>query len=416
MSKSVLKSSNDLFLLLHQLQINIIKNTSKQTINEYKNQLVDLFSSEKPIEDESNPESENLIEFLVFPILTAIKKLQPEAQSQIKEIKEWSDLNELLIQCIILVLKHVKLVSPNLFHDILNIASILLSKNRLHLQKENPNKTEPSLSEEFYSECFRLVQVLFDRSSSAKVIEHFYRFKSLTLFGLLITVFLDTLSESNSLELRLEALKSLKSIIKFDKTSYANSALPKNELQDRIGSIYASFLPGISIKLVQKFLLSQNMKTLNHKLICHTLEVLAYVISHVFNDRFLDEEFLAKSFDSCLKDSKDLSKDVKSLIINRAENKEWVANSIDKLFLLIDRLFDVLIANDNERVQLSLVQFCSIVGNECYFTLNKYLPKLLKILVTYAAMGENESNQTSLKIDPNNPTGGGIYIFFFKVD
>ena len=189
------------------------------------------------------------------------------------------------------------------------------------------------------------------------------------------------------------ALNALKSLIRFDAIHYqANKVYSSGETEPRVGIIFASFLPGISIKLVQKFLLSQNLKLLNHKIICNSLELLASLVAHVFNDRFLDEKVQANAFCACLLDSRDISSDVKQLIINRAENTAWVENSGEKLAILLDRLFDALITTENAHVQLRLVKFCSLVGNECYLTLNKHLPRMLKILVTFSALDNEQNN------------------------
>lgn len=275
MSIKSLNQSDDLFIKLHQLQTCLIKCPSKQTINEYRVQLVELFNEKEKPFDQNNVEtkdSTNLIEFLAFPILTTLKKVNDNTG-----LKEWSDLSEILLNCLHLILDKIKLSSLNLFNDILNSCSFLLSRTKL-----NESPSTPYLSEEFYCECFRVIQILFDASDFDRVLNKFFQFKNLTTFGLLTTVFLDVLCQFSSIQVRVESLKALKSLLRYKSFAQQNQ-------DSKIGLIFASFLPGISIKLIQKFLLAQNLKTLNHKIVCHSLEILQTLIARVFNDQYLNK-------------------------------------------------------------------------------------------------------------------------------
>ena len=137
-SQKIKNPRDDLFLKLHQLQINLIKTTTKQAISEYKCELVEIFSDEKPLSnDPTSDELTKLVEFLIFPVLTACKRLQNEAElrSRPGTTREWSDLNQLLLECLYLVLNKIKLSNLNLFHDILTTCSMLLSRNKLVTKK-----------------------------------------------------------------------------------------------------------------------------------------------------------------------------------------------------------------------------------------------------------------------------------------
>ncbi|CAF0854331.1 unnamed protein product [Brachionus calyciflorus] len=356
---------NDIFLKFHHLQVNLIKSTSKESINDYYKNLINLLES-IPEFNEETPESCKLIEFLLLPILNVLKKFQLN-----------SDMNEILLKSCRLVLEKIKNFNSILFYDLLNITSILLSKNKI-----DSNKTKQS--EEFLINCFQLIQSLFKRSSF-KILDEFYTFKNLTLIGLLISLCLDTLNETTSQEVRLESLNTLKELTQItNKNNY-----------EKISIILCSFLPGISIKLIQKFLLAQNLKLLNHKLICSSLELFSHVVFLVFNDSLLNENFYKSNFDSCF--SPNLNNEIKGLMVNRLENKDWINVSSEKIFILIENLLDALITTDNFHIKLSLVNLCGTLSDKCYFTLNKYLPKILKILVTYAAGDDEKLTQETLK-------------------
>ena len=122
-----------------------------------------------------------------------------------------------------------------------------------------------------------------------------------------------------------------------------------------------------------------------------------------------------------------MSADVRQLIVNRAEDKRWAESSAEKLFLLVERVLDALLASESggERVKLSLVQFCSLVASECYSSLNKHLSGLLRVLVTFSATDSFETTHVAAeacrglelmaKHDVNNNSNNNNEHFFSMV-
>lgn len=328
---------NELFVKLHQLQVNLITSTSKQTITEYNNELENILGHRNiALQFAKDTQSINFIEFLIFPVLTALKKLDGFQQGDQKKEATSFDKSELLIKSICIVLGKNGLHRVHLFDDILSLVSMYLSKT---LKKPEGL----IISDEFYMSCFNLIQIIF-QNSEPHVLESFYSFKSITSIGLLVSVFLEVLVTSTSLQVRIAALSSLKALSCYDPVDA--------KLQERIGIIFTSFLPGISIKLIQNCLLSQNLKTLNHKLICTALEVLSHVVKSVFNDKLLDKDYSKTIFEVCMNKKEDLPTNIKSLVVNRAENDEWLKISSEKLLILIERLIDSLLLHDNANVHL----------------------------------------------------------------
>ncbi|RNA26019.1 TELO2-interacting 1 -like protein [Brachionus plicatilis] len=344
--------SNDLFFKFHQLQINLIKTPSKESISDYHNCLV-LYFNQSSIH-QPNAQSAKLIEFFTYPILTVLKRFQLN-----------SDSNEILLKSCGLIITKIQLNDLNIFHDIFNTISILLSN-----KKSSP-------SEEFVCTCFQVIETLFKCENLSK----FYKFSNLTSIGLTISLCLDTLVQSNSLEVKLKAISALKSLL--------------NQHKEKLFVLLPSFLPGISIKLVQKFLLTQNLKLINHKAVCAVLDIFGHAISIVFNDQLLDPKVYQAYFDAC--NGTELNPKVKDLIINRSENDQWLLQSSEKMFFLIEKMLQALITTENVHIQMSLVKFCASISENCYFTLNNYLPKLLRILVTFAVSDSENVAKLALK-------------------
>jgi len=265
---------------------------------------------------------------------------------------------------------------------------MLLSKV---LKKPDPNL---SISDELLSASLLLIQTLFQHVSH-QLIARFYRFRSLPSIGLLITVSIDIILNSKSLQLRLDAFQTLKTLSHFD------NKIPEANVSDLIGTIFASFLPGISIKIIQGFLLAENFKTLNHKLICASLSFLTHVIMNVFDDRLLDNDHAKMCLDKCknLEEGQDAPADLKSLIVDRVNQPDWAEISGAKLMLLLERLIDSLIIHENSNVALALVSMCSKLSDKCYFTMNEHIGVFLRVLVTFAAAKDDNEQLVAESVE-----------------
>jgi hypothetical protein len=399
-----------LFTKFNQLHYAVISVTSKQVVAEHFTQLSALLNDKK---NYARYELHKLTDYFINPILNAVKRLEVEK----KVVQDWSDIHELLLNCLVLILSHLKLTSVYLFYDILNINSLLLTRSSGKLIVKDGRNGQPvrNMSEEFLCASLRLTQVLFKNGMNAPtILNSFYCFNNLTTIGLLVSIFLDKLTETSSLEVRVELLACLAVLCNAD-----DVLTPSRELNSKIGVMFASFLPGIAIKLVQSFLLGQNLKLLNHKLVCAALTVLSNVVARVLADDLLDRENYKKSFDLCSAvevDSDGKIKDsARSLIVDRrcSVHAEWHVASSEKLFVLVERLFDELLvvnANDNYHVKMSLVRFGTLVLDKCYLTLNRYADKLLKVLIMMAANDDENNNKDSVSMEAKN---GMFYVINF---
>ena len=372
-----------IFSQLHQTQIALIQGPNKHTVNDYGSKLEEICSraGRELLNNSSNNEAvKPAFEFLLLPLLSSIKRLNQSEKNQ--RPNDWCDLNESLLKSITLLIETFRVIDePSQFNDVLNAASIVLSR----LDADN----KKSFSDELMSACCRLISVVFDHCTT-NIYDDFVKFSSLTTIGLLVAKLLDILIDSSSLQVRLDSLNAFTSVLVKDCDGYTDR-------NHRIGLIYASFLPGISIKLVQKFFLTQNLKLVNHKLICASLNSLQLVLSSVFDDYLLDDGQFRRCFDSCLDaESTKRREEITAMIVDRAEKKSWLSESSEKVFYLVDRLLDVLVSHDNEQVKLALIEFCSNVADRCYVSLNAYLDKLLKVLVTCAV--DSGQDDTSLVV------------------
>lgn len=357
------QQSNQLFAQLYQTQVNLIQNPSKSSASDYRTRIDEIEFDQK----HDTIANRQLFEYVLMPVLNASMRVNNNQGKT--QIPEWSDLNECLLACVHSLLEKFSFsLDPNIFTDVLNVCSIVLSRYG-----------DKPMSDELLNSCALVIKRIFQHSTD-QIDDSFLSISSLTTIGLLVAKLLDILAESGSIQVRLDSLDAFKSILFRSER--------REDLQRRIGVIFASFLPGISIRLVQKFLLHENLKILNHKLICSALDVLSLVISAVFDDRLLDSTDFKAVFKSCLEvntaSNTTRNPEIESLIVNRAKSPQWLSQSSEKVFYLVEHLVNALLVHENEHVKIELVRMCARIAQTCYFSLNVYLDRLLKVLVTCA--------------------------------
>jgi hypothetical protein len=396
------------FASIRQTQVSLLKSVNKKNLQNYYDKLVELFENEndKRSLEPSKEDSTHLAQFFLIPILHAIRKQASSSTSSSDEGKDGisNDCAELQLKCIALVLRKLKLTEAFLFYEILSACSIVISKKLMPTQTNKTN-AQIQASEELCMACFNLIEALFakDNCSTNSLRIEFYMFRNLTMMGLLVSTLLETLNASGSLAVRMSSLDALKSLVQYsdDGVTQNEKGNQQQQFPATLGIMLASFLPGIALRLVQSFLLEQNLNLLNHKLVCASLELLGHVISIVFDDRLLDELYFARlyeranniennsvsmsnssgTFDAASKNAAQ----IRSMLVDRVKNKDWLRSSSEKLFMLVDRLLAALLLVDNAHVHMSLIKFCARIANECFVSLNEQIGSLLKVLVTFAA-------------------------------
>lgn len=330
-----------IFQSIHPISIKLLQNPNKSNLKLYE-------QSVKEILAKSIPNSQKFVELLIFPLLNTLNKH-----------KLSNEIYEGLFQLLSKIISNLKNIDPANFLNIMNISSIITKQ-----------KLEGSLPSEEYSLAYlNLIKTVFENNPK---VNDFYDYSNLTSFGLLISLFLDFLSRSDSLQVQLLAIDTLETISQTHKQINFNT-----------GSIFASFLPGISIKIIQNFLLFKDLKLLNHKIIVKCLDYLSFIISNVLNDEQLSKEATFKDFNN--------NQELKQLIIDRKNDKKWLKNTSEKLNVLLDRLFNALKEHDNYLVRSSLTNLSTNLVYNCFSCLNNYLNGYLEIIVINSILDSNEN-------------------------
>lgn len=382
---------NQLFLKHHHSQISLIQNPCKSTALEYRSRIVETLENDDNMFALSYHESRQLFEFVILPVLSACKRVNASSTTTTtnRVISEWSDLNECLLGCALaLVDKYPHPIELTQFGDILNVCSIVLSRY-------GDEKCQQKMSDELLTVCVSLIARIFERSNDS-IDAHFLSASSLTTIGLLVAKLLDIVAESGSIQVRLDSLRAFKSIL--------TRSGRESGLQARVGVLFSSFLPGISIRLIQKFLLHENLKILNHKLICSALDLLGLVLASVFDDSLLDNSHFQLVYRSCFMmndktPTTSRKSEIEALLVNRIDRPEWLSESSQKVFYLLEHLTNALALHDSRHVKLALVRMCARVAQTSYFGLNSHLEKLLQVLVTCAVEPTADDDNTD---DENN--------------
>jgi len=319
-----------IFSKLHPFCVNLMKNKNKSKFElvEYYEKLNEILTINQI---DSNSSDFKLAEYLLLPVFDTLNTSNLISTNQ-----------EILFNILAIVFDKFSITKYDLFLQILNKSTFLIS-NQLNQQQNH-------LYDEYFDSYMNLLRILLKKNS-----KQFYEFNNLTTIGLLISILLDILTRTDTLNIRLNVIKTLKHVCNLENDN-------KNDY--KLGTILTAFLPGISIKLIQNFLFKLNLSVVNHKLVCSTVELLMRIVGIVLNDHHIEEK---SKFENINQTS--LNDNVKKLIINRSTNIDWVRNTRKNLKVLIEQLIGRLIKHDNHFIRLKMNEFCDYLLCETSFNI-----------------------------------------------
>ena len=228
------------------------KNKSKFELVEYYEKLNEILTINQI---DSNSNDFKLAEYLLLPVFETLNTSNLLSTNQ-----------EILFNILAIIFDKFSITKYDLFLQILNKSTFLVS-NQLNQQQNH-------LYDEYFDSYMILLRVLLEKNC-----KKFYDYNSLTTIGLLISILLDILSRTDTLNIRLNVIKTLECACNLE---------DDNNTDYKLGTILTAFLPGISIKLIQNFLLKLNLNVVNHKLVCSTLELLMRIVGIVLNDHHIN--------------------------------------------------------------------------------------------------------------------------------
>ena len=327
------KNNNQIiFSHLHPICVNLMnksKNQTKCELVEYHEKLNEILT--KYATDSNDIK---LAEYLLLPVFENLNSKCLNLTHQ-----------EVLFNILSSILSKLTISRFDLFLQILNKSTFLMSS---HLNSKSNNQTQ-QLYDEYFESYMNLLKNLLQKRNT----KLFYDYSQLTTIGLLISILLDILTRTDTLNIRLNAIQTLSVVCNLDDQT----------LDYKLGTILTAFLPGITIKLIQNFLFKLNLSVVNHKLVCSTIDVLKNLLGLVLNDDHVEQH----KFNDLNK--LNVNDDVKNLIVNRSANVEWARNTRKHLKVLIEQLVGRLINHDSYFIRLKMNEFCDYLICSTSFSL-----------------------------------------------
>lgn len=347
-----------------------------------------------------------LTEYVLFPLQLTLQRAGLS-----------NELKQDTVSCIDDVIRKTKVQKLNVFSDLFNVLTVLLSD-------KDPGKVA-KISEELKLAIINCLNCLLE-SSGLVIRSVLYRPKLLPSLGHAISLLTDVVKHEKSRELKIAALKCLR-IISFcenDDNSSENETLT-NGLEESKHDMYvnicnsasdamSSFLPGISMALSG---VVSGDSTQGHVIVTMAIDIWGAVVSMVMNDSCLPDD---------LDDDDDIMTAISSLVKmqthDRNENKsngdtdnkpvqsndelskpkdlkvcktnEWFKSTGLKLKVLIEKLTSTASCHSNWKVRLSLVNFCQSLLVNCTESMSCCISLLVDVLV--GAL-EDEYSQVSIR-------------------
>jgi hypothetical protein len=321
-----------LFNKLHPICTDLVKTPNKHKLNNYYETIKTL------IANDDHSAVNNMDEYLYIPMLTVLKD-----HAKTLDI----DSYEYIYLTLAMIVKSCRLKKPTLFQHILN----LITYNNEFMRKKK-------VSEEYTRSYFGLIREMIV-SSNSDVLVRFFTLANMATIGLLVSTFVDCLcADESSLSLRLQSVDLLNVLINHDDNGAVNI--------DLLSSIFTSFLPGITIGIVQRFLMKANINLLNHRIICECLGFLSKFLCLVLNDtQFSVECSDDKQFKPTKPADLNLNDKLKDMVIDKHANKEWQDKTQKNLNVLLGSLLGLLKSHDSWAIRLGLVDLLSNLIDQC---------------------------------------------------
>ena len=324
-----------------------------------------------------------LLEYLLFPLNLTIKKNNVLNEKQ----------QILCYQCIQVIFEKCAevLITEERIVWVYNAVSLYFGVTDLK-NKHGVNKVGKIPSEEQKCAVIELIEVVSGCSTDLCNQKIFSDNKNLALIGHLVSVLLDIIEKEKLIKLQVSASKSLGNL------AGIKSRCIKNK-HDLYGVVFASFLPGIAMKM--KTCLTRNN---HHSVTVSSLKTFSHIVSSVMFDinepatydnvrdlfswKHRNETKLnRKSFSETNKESLKVSK-----------TDEWLQQTCKNITFVLKDILNVLVYNDHLKVQLALIDFVDNIFSNCMKNLSSCLEGFLDVLVKGLYHDVEEIKSQSLKI------------------
>ena len=324
-----------------------------------------------------------LFDFTIFPLKLAVDR--PDSSNELKQAA---------VGCLEVLVGRAGIDNFQRFREIFTMLLKILSA------KEDQLQYRQDLSEEFKMAVTSCLTCVLNSASAASK-ESLYSTKFLPVLGHAVWVLLALAENEKARGVRLNALNCLQKLVPCSERGGTKIENCPAEPKESAAVSFASFLPGISVKLCR--LVSGDPK-LGHSVVTAALELWSSVLSLVMADEHMPEQssnntdMVSQLADLALQDrvpfsrkeEKTPSRNVEERFISDTETKlnglkvqitaEWREDTAGKLNILLQRL-GTLVNHTSWKVRRGLGDFAGKLLSCCAVSAQPCVPVLVDLLV-----------------------------------
>ena len=324
-----------------------------------------------------------LLEYLIFPLNLTIKKSNVLNEEQ--QILCYQCIRIIFEKCVEMLMTEERIIWTY------NAVSLYFSVTDMK-NKHVVNKVGKMPSEEQNFAVIELLEVVSGCSTDFCNQKIFSDNKNLALIGHLVSVLLDIIEKEKLIKLQVSAAKSLGNL------AGIKSRCSKKKY-DLYGVVFASFLPGITMKM--KTCLTRNN---HHSVTVSLLKTFGHIVASVMFDIIEPATYDDVRDLFSLKDSSETKLNSESFSETNKESlkvsktDKWLQQTCKNITFVLKDILNVLVCNDHLKVQLELIGFVDNILSNCMENLSSCLAGFLDVLVKGLYHDVEEIKSQSLKI------------------
>ncbi|XP_069740729.1 TELO2-interacting protein 1 homolog [Narcine bancroftii] len=318
--------------------------TKEQTIN-------NIQCLQSQLQNVGDAALQDLQEYVLFPLRFALRTPGPKQDRFLQSV----------VECINFIISRTCVRSQQLLCELFSDLSLCLSS------PGHPGKLAIT-SEELKMAAVQGFDALL-HSAYGDIVLALYKPDMLPAQGFIISILLTIAEREKSRQLQIHALKCLLTLILQCDCSEMHCSFDNSDLI-RVGDLFASFLPGITLGMTR--IISGDVKQ-GHLVTTYAIRVWYKVVCIVMANEQLSNIQHEKNMNYAAK-----SKHAE-LVIHR--KPEWVKSTVSKLDVLLHKLCSCAAGNSHWKVRLEFIELVHHLLSNCSKSFKDSISHLLEILV-----------------------------------
>ncbi|KAL8179855.1 UNVERIFIED_CONTAM: hypothetical protein K2H54_073612 [Gekko kuhli] len=295
---------------------------------------------------------QELQEYVLFPLRFTLKTPGPKRESVVQKV----------VECLAFVLSATRVRKADLLQELFSELCLCLGS------PSSPSQLAP-LSEELKQDVIWALQALL-HAADWDVLLTLYRPSALPHLGFAVSLLLAVAERERAKAVQISALRCLQALLLQCDCRKRHRPLDGEERR-RVGDLFASFLPGVSVALSR--VITGDVKQ-GHTVVVAATRAFSRALSGVMADEQLARVPPKREKSALGRDGR-----VAELLVHRSP--EWVTGTAAKLSILIRKVVGGVSAHPHWKARKELADMSSLLLSECSRSLAGSVGQLVKALV-----------------------------------